>query len=762
MKVIVAENLGFCFGVKRAYNLAIKNSKNSAIMGMLVHNDEVQNNLYNFGIKQYTDDIETSNLILRSHGTVLEERNKLEKNYNLIDTTCPVLINIYKKMKEKENDDYITYIIGDPNHPEVIATKSYLKKCEIIYNEEDVNKIDLSKNIYITTQTTLNENKFKTISKLINDFLNINNYKKNIIIENTICNASELRRQSLYDLMMKCEYIILLGDQKSNNTKELEKILIKNNFKYSFVNNIFSIDFSEIKRYNIIGISAGASTPEWIIKEAVTVLNDLEKQNVVNEKESINVSDAQVEMNQNIPNSIHNGNPMSNSLNAEVSTETKANNTNNSSKLSETETVNDSNNKKATFGADTVVPDEKDQNEMMQIIEDTFTRIRRGQIINGTVLYVTESQIMVNINYRADGIIDRDELPENITDPRQHYKAGDNIEVYIVKIDDGEGNVVLSLRRIKDVNSWNELEEKFNSKEILKVNVLEETKGGLIVEYNGAKAFMPASHAYDHFRKDLSGLVGQTVDAELIDFDKSKRRAIFSRRELERNRIKKEKDEFWNNIHEGDLRKGTVQRLTNFGAFVDIGGMDALIHVSDISWDRIRDPKERLKVGDEVEAIVLKLDRENEKVSLGIKQKTVEPWKLFVENNKVGDIVTGTVVNMPDFGAFVRLKEGVDGLIHVSQICREHIEKPSDVLNIGQEVEAKIVDIKDDRKISLSMKALLEPVVEEKRPRRERAPKKEIEKEEIEIEDTTPIDNPLIDNDILSELKKMAQESSEN
>ena len=403
-----------------------------------------------------------------------------------------------------------------------------------------------------------------------------------------------------------------------------------------------------------------------------------------------------------------------------------------------------------------------DQDAMMQQIEDTFTRIRRGQIVPGEILYVTDNQIMVNINFRSDGIINRDEMPEDIEDPREHFKAGDQIDVYVVKVDDGEGNVVLSLRRIKDVKAWDDLEAKFEAKEHLNVLIKEEVNKGLVADYEGARLFMPASHAYDRFRKNLSGLVGQTVEVELIDFDKSRRRAIVSRREIERERIQKEKDEFWSQIEVGQVRTGKVDRLTNFGEFIELGQVDCFIHISDMSWGRIRSPKELLNVGDEIEVKVLDIDQEKERVSLGIKQLKEDPWVTFTSNYKVGDTIKGTVVSMPDFGAFVNVGDGIDGLVHISQICVEHIEKPSDVLNIGQEVEAKIVDIKDeDKKVSLSMRALVEP----EKPQRERRPRKERVKEEAPKEEkveTNPIDNPLFDSEVLGELKKMAQAESDD
>ncbi|MDO5714459.1 MAG: 30S ribosomal protein S1 [Tissierellia bacterium] len=735
MEIYIANELGFCFGVKRAYSLAIEaGSKKTAIMGQLVHNQDVQNSIYKTGVKEYAPDIEVDTLILRSHGTLKSKKEKLSKRYKLIDTTCPVLVAIYKQMIRHEEEGYLNVLVGQKSHPEVQATASQVKECVIIESTEDINNITWNKPIYLTVQTTLNTTLADTIIDTIKDIASKHDFQKPLKINYSVCNASHKRRAALYELMEKTDCILIFGGPNSNNTKELVSILEKENFPHFFGNSIFSLDLSQINKYNRVGISAGASTPDWIIKEAVRVLNELNNEKQMNEEQTVETTEV-----------------VSNEAVEEKTDEV----------VTSHKEVNEEPASEEVSAAEAKETDEN--NEMMQQIDDTFTRIRRGQITNGKVLYVTENQIMVNINYRSDGIIDRDELPEDVTDPREHYNTGDELDVYIVKVDDGDGNVVLSLRRIKDVKVWNELEEYFESKKPLEIQVKETTKGGLIVEYKGARAFMPGSQAYARFRRDLSGLVGQTVEAELIDFDKSKRRAIFSRRELEKAKIDKQQEEFWSGIEEGQLRKGTVQRLTNFGAFVDLGGVDGLIHVTDLAWNRVKDPKDVLSVGDEVEVLVLGFDKEKQRVSLGLKQTTEEPWKKFINNNKVGDVVKGTVVTMPDFGAFVRLPEGVDGLLHISQICKEHIEKPSDVLNIGQEVEAKIIDIKDDQKISLSIRALTEPIErepKERKPRRERAPRRE-EESRVETVEQNPIDNPLIDSEILGELKKMAQETTD-
>lgn len=756
MKVVVAKELGFCFGVKRAYELAISNaSSKTAIIGQLVHNQDVQNNLYEHGIKDFDENCNCEKIILRSHGTIKEEKEELSKSYELIDTTCPILLNIYNKMTEKEDEGYTNIIFGDPNHPEVVATKSQVKNCIVIDSPEEVES--LKEDLYfVTMQTTLNYDKADLLTKAISD-----KFGNKVKVFNSICGASSKRRKSLIELMDEVEAIIILGSENSNNTKELCNILKEKNFPYYFANDVFSLDLSSISMYNSIGISAGASTPDWIIKEAVRVLND------INNKDSIDLGENNVASDKIVAKNDPIENHESNKTDANIPSKDTVTDSFNHNEKGESTMINENEkvSTETTENASNNAVNEQDHAEMMAKIDDTFTRIKRGQIVPGTVLYVTESQIMVNINYRSDGIIDRDELPTDLTDPRTEYKAGDEIDVYIVKVDDGEGNVVLSLRRIKDVQAWNELEEKFEAKEPIEVFVKEQTKGGLIVEYKGARAFMPASHSFDRFRRDLSSLVGETVKVEIIDFDKSKRRCVVSRRELEKARIQKEQDEFWSGVEEGQLRKGKVMRLTNFGAFVDLGGVDGLIHITDLAWNRVRDPKEVLSVGDEVEVLVLGFDREKNRISLGLKQTTEDPWEVFKKNNKVGDVVKGTVVSMPEFGAFVRLAEGIDGLIHISQICREHIEKPSDILNMGQEVEAKITDIKDNQKISLSIRALTEPEEEkrERKPRRERAPRKSFDDNRKEEKvDTNPIDNPLIDSEILGELKKMALNLDDN
>lgn len=361
--------------------------------------------------------------------------------------------------------------------------------------------------------------------------------------------------------------------------------------------------------------------------------------------------------------------------------------------------------------------DNINNNEMMEAIENSFTRIHRGDVLKGEVIYVTNNEVMVNINYKSDGIVNREELSNDPdVKPKDLYKVGDEIDVYVVKLDDGEGNVVLSAKRVNDFKNWDIIEKLFNDKERVECKVLNSIKGGLSVLVHGVSGFMPASQVSTNFVSDLGVYKGKTLVAKIIDFDKEKKRVILSRKEVEREELNNRRKELWANLEVDQIVEGVVQRLTDFGAFVDLGGVDGLIHISDLSWNRVKHPSNVVKEGQKVLVRVLSLDKEKNRISLGLKQTIEEPWSAFCKNINVGDIVEGTVVNLLDFGAFVRVKEGVDGLLHVSQISKEHINKPSDVLKVGEKINVKVIDInEEDRKISLSLKDAIETndVVEE-------------------------------------------------
>ncbi len=348
-----------------------------------------------------------------------------------------------------------------------------------------------------------------------------------------------------------------------------------------------------------------------------------------------------------------------------------------------------------------------------QMLEESLKTIRNGEVVEGTVIGVKPEEIILNIGYKSDGILTRNEYSNEAIDLTTAVKVGDKLDVKVIKVNDGEGQVLLSYKRLQAEKGSKRLEEAFENKEVLKATVAEVLAGGVTVIVDEAKVFIPASLVSDSYEKDLAKYKNQEIEFVITEFNPKRRRVIGDRRQLlvsQKNELQKE---LFEKIHEGDVIEGTIKNVTDFGAFVDLGGVDGLLHISEISWGRIENPKKLFKVGDTVKAFIKEIN--GTKIALSMKFEDANPWANAAEKYAVGTIVTGKVARMTDFGAFVEIAEGVDALLHVSQISKEHIEKPADALSLGQEVEAKIVDFNEaDKKISLSIKALIEPeVVEE-------------------------------------------------
>lgn len=352
--------------------------------------------------------------------------------------------------------------------------------------------------------------------------------------------------------------------------------------------------------------------------------------------------------------------------------------------------------------------DKLSNEEFMEQVEESMTKIYPKDIVKGTVLNVKDDEVFVDIKYRADGIIKKDEMTEKeAEDPKNAFKEGEEIDVYIIKLDDGEGNVSLSTRRVEGLKNWKKLIEAYENNEIVKALVTDSNTGGLVVKVLGINGFIPSSQITTYFIRHFKQFEGKELDTKIISIDEKKRRVVLSSRIIQEEKL----DSIWNALVPDSIVTGKIVRMVDFGAFVDLGGVDGLIHISDISWDRIEKPSDVLAVGQEVEVKILRANRERNRVSLGLKQLTERPFESFINHNKVGDVVEGEVVNLLDFGAFLKLKEGVEGLVHVSQLSNEHVEKPSDLLNIGDKLEVKILEINpEQQRISLSKKALLEPV----------------------------------------------------
>ena len=343
------------------------------------------------------------------------------------------------------------------------------------------------------------------------------------------------------------------------------------------------------------------------------------------------------------------------------------------------------------------------------MLEDSVKTIRNGEIVQGKVIDVKEDEIILNIGYKADGIITKSEYsndPSVVLTDAVH--VGDSMEAKVLKVNDGEGQVILTYKRLAAEKGNKRLEEAFENQEVLKAPVTQVLDGGLCVNVDEARVFIPASLVSDTYEKDLSKYADQEIEFVITEFNPRRRRIIGNRKQLLLAEKAEKQKELMERIHVGDTVEGTVKNVTDFGAFIDLGGADGLLHISEMSWGRVEHPKKVFKVGDKLKVLIKEIN--GNKIALSLKFDDANPWKNAAEKYAVGNVVTGKVARMTDFGAFVELEPGVDALLHVSQIAKEHIEKPSDVLSVGDEVEAKVVDFNEaDHKISLSVKALTAP-----------------------------------------------------
>ena len=628
MEIIIAKNAGFCFGVDRAVKMTLEELEKEGDQvysyGPLIHNPQAVSELEDKGLTtlESFERIGEGRLIFRSHGVPEAIQEKaVEMGLSVVDCTCPYVKAVHKRVRDFSDKGYDIVIIGDSAHPEVIGINGWCyDKAYIIDSEEEARNLPQLGKVCVVSQTTNRLEKFQLLADIVKE------RSSESEIFNTICNATRTRQDSAAELAQRVDAMIVIGGKTSSNTTKLAEISRK------YCNNVYLIEtveelaLQELQNFNTIGITAGASTPDRIIKEAVKVMENYNK------------------------------------------------------------------------------------DEMMEAIESSFKRINRGEVLKGIVLYVTNTEVMVNINYKSDGIITRDELSKDgDLNPKDLFKVGDEIDVFVVKLDDGDGNVVLSAKRVGFIKDWEVLEESFKNEDIVEAKVINAVKGGLTVMVNSVNGFMPASQISMNYVSDLNQFKGKTLRAKIIDFDIQKRRMILSRKAIEKTESDSKRKALWETIEVGKTLAGTVQRLTDFGAFVDLGGIDGLIHISDLAWFRVKHPSDVLKEGDKVEVKVLAFDMEKNRISLGLKQTTEEPWEVFVRDYKVGDVIEGEVVNILDFGAFVRVIKGVDGLLHVSQISKDHVEKPSDVLKLGQKLMVKITEINEaDKKISLSAKDAIE------------------------------------------------------
>ncbi len=673
-KIVLAKHAGFCFGVKRAVDCALDLLDDNKVVytyGDIIHNKDVVDMIKGKGgvVLESIEDKENIDLLIRSHG-VGESIYKdcIEKNINLIDMTCPFVSRVHK-IVQKSTVPVI--IVGEEKHPEIIGVKGWTKtECKVVKSIEQAQELPDYKEAIVVVQTTFDMNKFEDIIKIVEPKV------KQLTVYNTICSSTVERQKEALEMSKTSDVMIVIGGKHSSNTKKLYEICKNNCENTHFIENQDEITLEILKTSGIIGVIAGASTPVWIIREVLTTMSQM-------------------------VNSLYED---------EQSCEC--------SQPSEGEKNNATNN----LG---IVKDEVDQFvgdsdvAFADMVEDSLRTIKVKDIVCGTVVQVNKNTIFVNIGYKSDGVIHKNEYTNDdsvVLD--EAVKLGDTIEAQVLKLNDGEGNVLLSVKRIANRKMWTDLEERFQDKDVVYTVVCKEVvNGGLVALLDDKiRVFIPASLVDVRYIKDLTQFVDQTMDIKITEFDRTKRKIVGSRKAILAEKLAKEKEELWSKFEAKNTIEGTVKRITDFGAFVDIGGVDGLLHVADIAWYRIGSPNEVLNVNDKIEVLILSVNKEKERISLGLKQLQPKPWETAGEKYSEGQVINGKVVRVLDFGAFVELEPGVDGLIHISQIALKHVESVESELKVGDEVECKIISVDaGNKKISLSVKELL----------KERMPKKE-------------------------------------
>ncbi|MBR0354266.1 MAG: bifunctional 4-hydroxy-3-methylbut-2-enyl diphosphate reductase/30S ribosomal protein S1 [Oscillospiraceae bacterium] len=643
-ELIVAESAGFCFGVKRSVEIAdalLGEGRPVASLGELIHNEQVVREMAERGLRVIRDPDEAregETVIIRAHGVSEAVLQRLEdRGVRVVDATCPKVKAIHTIVQRASEEGRFVLIIGMRRHPEVEGIRGWCRDCEVFENAQELETwLESHPNIWdkpvsVVVQTTQTKNNFEECCIFIKKRCT------NAKISDTICSATSTRQKEAAEIAARSDAMIVIGGRHSANSIHLAKICGEYCDRVQFIETADELDLSAFHTGDRVGLTAGASTPAWIIKEV---------RNKMDELNEIKVEEAPVQ-------------------------------------------------KELSFD---------------EMLEETLKTIYNGDKVKGVVVAITGTEISVDLGTKYSGFIPTSEFTDDGIKVEEAVKVGDEIEAIVVRVNDVEGTAQLSKKRMDAAKSWNDVEAAAEDGTILEGVVTEENKGGIVVNVKGVRVFVPASQTDLPREANLSELLKKTVRLKITEVNKARKRVVGSIRRVAQAERRARTEAIWNEIEVGKKYHGTVKSLTSYGAFVDIGGIDGMVHVSELSWGRIHQPSEVVSVGDEIDVYVINFDREKRKISLGYKDPEGNPWTVFTNKYTVGDVAEVKVVKLMDFGAFAEVVPGVDGLIHISQIANRRIGKPGDVLTVGDTVEAKITAIDNDKhKVSLSIRALSEP-----------------------------------------------------
>ena len=648
-EIRLAGSAGFCFGVSRSVDMAEKliGEKGAcASYGQLIHNEDVVARLAARGLRVVDQPMELrtgETVLIRAHGVAKEVYAQLEgAGGEVVDATCPKVKAIHTIVSRAADEGRFVIIIGMPRHPEVEGICGWCGAHKVFENSQELalwldNNSDYwEKPITVVVQTTQTRSNFTECCNVIKKRCT------NAKISDTICLATFTRQEEAAKLASECDAMVVIGGRHSANSVHLAQICREHCANVQFIEGASELDADRLKAADIVGLTAGASTPAWIIKEVRNKMSD-----------EIKIEETAVE-------------------------------------------------KEMSFD---------------EMLEETLKTIYNGDKVTGTVVAITGTEISVDLGAKYSGFIPTSEFTDDGVKVEDAVKVGDEIEAVVVRVNDIEGTAMLSKKRLDAAKMWTEIEEAVDNGAVLEGVVTEENKGGVVVNVKGVRVFVPASQTDLPREAEMSQLLKKTVRLKITEVNKARKRVVGSIRRVAQAERRERTEAIWNEIEIGKKYHGVVKSLTSYGAFVDIGGIDGMVHVSELSWGRIHQPSEVLSVGDEVDVYVINFDKEKRKISLGYKDPDANPWTVFTNKYQVGSVASVTIVKLMPFGAFAEVLPGVDGLIHISQIANRRIGKPEDVLTVGDVVDAKITAIDEEKhKISLSIRALSEPapaVVEE-------------------------------------------------
>ena len=620
----------------------LASGKRITTLGPVIHNPAVIEGMKARGVvvAEEKEEVEGDTVVIRAHGAPKSVHDYfLTKGMEVVDTTCPFVERIHRRVREASAQGIPVLIVGEKEHAEVVGIRGWVEgsDCFIVYSAGEIDALPPMQRACIVAQTTTPQALYDGLCARLRERI------PECEVFGSICKATVLHQSEARELAARVDVMLVVGGRNSSNTRKLFALCSEICKRTYFIEKAEQVAGIPVTGNEIIGITAGASTPDEIIKEVVTRMSELDKTITPQ-------TDAPVE-----------------------------------------------------------AQDSAQDSEFAAEFEKTLVSIRPGQTVTGTIVQVTDNEVCVNIGYKSDGLIPVAELI-NQENHREAYKVGDEIEVEVVKVNDGEGNVLLSQKNIVSRKNWDALVAKYENNEYVEGVGKDVVKGGLIVDVDGVRTFVPASQLSERYVEKIDQFVGKPMKLKIIEVDKQKRRLVASRKAVLAEESAAAKAAAWEKLEVGTIVHGIVRRLTDFGAFVDIGGVDGLIHITDLSWGRVKHPSDVVKPGDEVDVLVLALDRERERISLGLKQTKPKPWETAQVNYPVGSICEGKVVRIVTFGAFVEVEPGLDGLVHISQIAPTRINKVEDVLHVGDMVRVRILDVNPEAKrISLSIRDAAEP-----------------------------------------------------